>query len=156
MSDANMELRTIKEVLDFAIEAEVQAAQVYRDLAGSAVHQDLRTLLLALADVEEEHWKSLEEVREGDLSLFARKAPVVQLSVPCFVPELSPEMTLAQLLLAAIDAERRAHELYSGLAREAIDPGLATLLDALAREEINHWQQLQQAYDTFIAGGSSE
>jgi len=151
-----MELRTIKEVLDFAIEAEVKAAQIYRDLAGRADHRDLRTLLLTLADLEEEHWKSLERVREGDLSLFARESPVVQLSVPDFVPELSPEMTLAQLLLAAIDAERRTHELYSGLAREAGDPGLATLLDALAREELNHWQRLKQAYDAFITGGSSK
>jgi len=90
MSDANMELRTIKEVLDFAIEAEVKAAQVYRALAASAA---TRTCARCC-------WRSLMWRRStgchsrrsarGDLSLFARETPVVQLSVPGFVPELSP------------------------------------------------------------------
>ena len=148
-----MELRTITEVFAFAIAAEVEAARTYRDLAGKVSREGLRELLLAIADEEDAHRESLEQAREGDLSLFARALPTVQLSAPLAVPALNPDATPAQILLAAIDAERRAFALYSELAAAADDPGLTTLLDALAAEETRHWQKLEQAYDDSIVGG---
>ena len=148
-----MELRTITEVFAFAISAEVEAARTYRDLAGKVSREGLRELLLAIANEEDAHRESLEQAREGDLSLFARALPTVQLSAPLAVPALNPDATPAQILLAAIDAERRAFALYSELAAAADDPGLTTLLDALAAEETRHWQKLEQAYDDSIVGG---
>jgi rubrerythrin len=148
-----VDLRTIEEILDFAIEAEVAAAANYRDLADRVHREGLRELLLAIAQQEEAHRDSLERVREGDLSLFAVGLPAVELSAPSAVAALGPNMSAAQLLLAAIDAERQAHQLYSSLAREARDAGIITLLDALAREEARHWRELEVAYDTLIDGG---
>ena len=151
-----MELRTITEVFAFAIAAEVEAARTYRDLAGKVSREGLRELLLAIANEEDAHRESLEQAREGDLSLFARALPTVQLSAPLAVPALTPDATPAQILLAAIDAERRSFALYSELAATADDPGLRTLLDALATEETRHWQKLEQAYDDYIVGSLSQ
>ena len=145
---------TVEEVFDFAIAAEVEAARTYRNLAAQVTRQGLRALLLAIADEEEAHRESLEQVREGDLSLFARGAPEIELSAPLEVPALAPDASPAQILLAAVDAERRAFVVYSELAVAADDPGLTTLLEALAVEETRHWQKLEQAYDDYILGGS--
>ena len=121
-----MALRTISEVFDFAIAAEIEAARTYRDLASRAKRHDLRRLLLSIADEEDAHQKSLEQIREGDLSLFAVKLPEIELSAPLAAIGLDPEMTQAQLLLAAIDAERQACQLYTELAVATDDLGLST------------------------------
>jgi rubrerythrin len=147
-----MELMKIEQVVEFAIAAEVEAARTYRGLAERVDRRDVIDLLMAIAAEEDGHREALERVREGDLSIFARGGSVVQLSAPLAAPELGPHLTPAQFLLAAIDAERRAHQLYSQLAAEADDPGLATLLDALASEETRHWQRLELAYDALISG----
>ena len=143
---------TVEEVFDFAIAAEVEAARTYRDLAGRIEGSGLRALLLLIADEEDAHLEALERVREGDLSLFAGGSPSVELSAPLAVPALTPDATPAQVLLAAIDAERRAYMVYSELAAAADDPGLTTLLQALAVEETRHWQKLEQAYDSYVGG----
>jgi rubrerythrin len=144
---------TIKEVFELAIAAEVEAATTYRELADKVERQGVRELLLAIADEEDAHRESLEQAREGDLSLFASALPTVQLSVPLAVPALTPDATPAQILLAAIDAVHLAFTLYSELAAAADDPGLSTLLQALAVEETRHWQKLEQAYDDYVVGG---
>lgn len=147
-----MNLVEIEKVVEFAIAAEIEAARTYRGLAERVGRRDLRELLVTIAAEEDGHREALERVQEGDLSIFARGGPAVQLSAPLAAPTLSPDLTPAQFLLAAIDAERQAHQLYSQLAAEADDPGLATLLDALASEETRHWQRLERAYDALISG----
>jgi len=59
-------------------------------------------------------------------------------------------------IAAEVEAERRAFVVYSELAAAADDPGLTTLLDALAAEETRHWQKLEQAYDDYIVGSLSQ
>ncbi len=56
-----MALRTISEVFDFAVAAEVEAARTYRHLAGRVSREGLRELLLAIADEEDAHRESLEQ-----------------------------------------------------------------------------------------------
>jgi rubrerythrin len=147
-----VDLVTIEDIIDFAIAAEIEAARAYRDLAERVEHRDVHALLLTIATEEDGHREALERVRQGDLSMFARDGDEIQLSASLAAPDLSPDLTAAQFLLAAIDAERRAYQLYRELAFEAGDPGLTTLLDALAREETRHWQRLERAYDGLIAG----
>lgn len=145
-----MELVTIEQVLEFAIEAEIEAARRYLDLAERVDGDELRQLLLLIASEEEAHRETLERVRDGDLTIFARGSAEVQLSVPLGAPSLGPDLTAPQFLLAAIDAERRACQLYSELATSADDAGLATILWALAGEETNHWMKLEKAYEAHV------
>jgi rubrerythrin len=151
-----MALRTISEVFDFAIAAEIEAARTYRDFASRVKRHDVRRLLLSIADEEYAHQKSLEQVREGDLSLFAMTLPEIELSAPLAAVGLDPEMTSAQLLLAAIDAERQAYQLYTEFAAATDDLGLSTLLRSLAVEETRHWQKFEQAYDAVVADSPSD
>ena len=125
-----------------AIAAEELAAATYRSLAERAARDDLRSLLSDMAAQEEAHRRALERVREGDLTLFAKEAPPVEvLWAPSTAPNVDPLSSHATALLAAIDSERQAFQLYANLARATDDPGLKTLLNALAREEASHWHK---------------
>jgi rubrerythrin len=147
-------MQSLEDVLDMAIEKEELAASTYRDMAERAERDDLRTLLIGLARVEEVHRQSLEEVRMGDLSLFARPWPEQQeLSAPSTPVDVTPDASPTRAILAAIEAERHAFQLYTRLAQLTDDAGLRTVLEALARDEAGHWHTLEQAYDQLVAGG---
>ena len=145
-----MDLVTIDQVMEFAIAAEIDAARRYVDLAHKVDRPELRELLLLIASEEEAHRETLESVREGNLAALSTGSVDVELSVPLAAPQLGPDLTAPQFLLAAIDAERRACQLYSELASRSDDPGLATVLMALAGEETNHWMKLEKAYEEYV------
>jgi len=140
---------SLDEVLDLAIAKEEEAAQGYRDLAAAAENDTIREMFMTFATEEEAHRDSLMQVRLGDLQIFAKSWP--EESELLFVPqegELNPDAKPPAVILAAIDAERRAFLLYKALAERSEDNGVKTLLDAIAREEAHHWNSLQKVYDS--------
>lgn len=142
-------MTSMEEVLDLAIEQEELAAKTYRDLAESSDDEDLEKVFIGFADEEDKHRQSLERVRSGDLELFAKDWPDQEtLLVPPGPIDLKPDSELHTIILAAMDAERRALMLYRGLAKRTEDPGVKTVLDAIAREEAHHWSILEKIYDT--------
>ena len=149
-----MAAMTIDDVLKLAVEQEIQAAGMYLDLANMVGREDVKETLLGLAQQEDAHRESLERVREGDLGLFARTWPeqnaLVFSSAP---PEITPDSKPQEVVLAAMEAERQAFLLYSAMAEETEDPGLKTLLGALAREETHHWESLEKVYDKLTGLG---
>ncbi len=137
------------EVLEMAIEEEEKAAKAYRNLAAAAEKDEVRGMLIRFAEEEEAHRESLMNVRLGDLEVFAKPWP--EKSELLFVPregELAPDATPPTVILAAMDDERRAFLLYTALAERSEDPGVKTLLGAIAREEAHHWHSLEKIYDS--------
>ncbi len=144
-------MSSIEQVLELAIAKEQEAEDAYRSLAEHAQRPDLREILQRLATEEARHKASMEQVRAGDLSLFA--SVTVQdewLMAPLPAVQIGPDSEPAQALLLAMEHERASHELYAGLSEQLSDPGLKTLLDALAAEELRHWRTLQSAYESVI------
>lgn len=146
-----MDQSALDRVLQQAIDAEIAAACGYRELARRVRRSDVREFLTALVAQEEQHREALERVRAGDLSLFASPGPSAEVLVaPSSEVVPGPEASMAQALLAAIDQEQLAFRRYTAFACEADDPGVRTLFEALARQEANHWRQLEEAYDRII------
>ena len=144
----------IEQVLELAIAKESEAERGFRALAQRAQREDLRELLEQLAAEEARHKASIERVREGDLTVFAGVTVRDEwLMAPPTGVAIEPDSDPAQALLSAMEDERQSRALYSGLAEQLSDPGLKTLLEALAAEELNHWRTLQRAYERIIAGG---
>jgi len=149
-----MRYEEIDKVLLYAIDAERRAATSYRELAERSDERRVKDLALALAVEEESHLEALERVREGDLTMFAGSARFdFELAAPSTALDLAPDMSPARMLLAAIDREQVAFNLYRNLAEMATEPGLRTLLESLARAEIGHWKALDQVYDDLVGDG---
>ena len=142
------------EVLDMAIAEEEKAAKAYRELAAAVERDEVRKMLIRFAEEEEAHKEALMNVRLGDLEVFAKPWP--EKSELLFLPqegELAPDAKPSTVILAAMDDERRAFLLYTALAERSEDPGVKTLLGAIAREESHHWSSLEKIYDSMCRLG---
>ncbi len=149
-----MDPQSMDDVLNLAIAEEEKAMKSYRDLAAKTSDDEVCEMFRQFALQEEAHRQSLMQVRLGDLEIFAKPWP--EKSELLFVPpegELDSDADALAVILAAIDSERRAFMLYKALAARSEDNGIATLLDAIAREEAHHWHTLEKIYNTMCGLG---
>jgi rubrerythrin len=140
--------RSVKEILAFAIRREVEAAQGYDDMAARASTPGLRELLLELKGEEENHRRLLENVAsEGVLEAAAPLAPDMGLSDALADVPLAADLTFQELLIFAARKEKKAVELYVGLARRPELAAHRKVFDFLAAQERTHKVKLEAAYE---------
>ena len=144
-------LESLGDVLAFAIRREVEAAQGYAEMAKRATTPGLRTLLLELEGQEKEHRRLLENVAAAGLPASPEPlAPDMGLSDALDDVPLDPDMTFQDLLIFAARKEKRAEDLYAGLARR---PELAPhrrLFEFLAGQERTHKLKLETEYENRV------
>lgn len=144
---------TIDRVLSLAMTKEQEAVQRYEALALRVGDRRMAGVLKAMASEETTHFRRLQAVAAGDLSVFAgTRLAVEPMTELMAVAEPGADASLPQVLLFAINAEQEAFRLYLRLAAAAADPGLATLLRALAAEEDLHRRHLDKLYHAEVFG----
>ncbi len=150
-----MQFRSIEEILDFAIGKEMEAHDMYRDIAAKVKRPGLEKTFLELAEMELGHKAKLEAVKAGDLSGFAA-GEVQNLKISDHLVDVKPHpnMDYQEALLFAMKAEQRAHDLYVDLARATSDPGLREVFKGLAKEELKHKLFFETEYDDVILEGN--
>ena len=138
---------TADELLDFAIDREQEAHDLYMDLAGRAEQFDVKTFLTQLAGEELTHKAKLEEVKSGRRP-FAGARDVADLHISDYLAEVAPSGSLdyQDALILAIKREEASRNLYTDLARLAADKELKTVFLALAEEEGKHKHRFEIAY----------
>jgi len=144
-------LRTVAEIIAFAIEREKEAAESYGRMAELAEAPGLRELLTFLRGEEEGHRRLLEGLTAGQIRRFA-PARVPDLVITDYlVPEtLGLDMSLQDLLVFAAQKEKRAADLYDGLARLASGSETARLFEFLAGQERAHKLKLEAEYEKHV------
>ena len=115
-------LRTIRDILDYAIEQEEEANRFYKHLAQDVEKEELRAVLEDFAIDEARHKLRLEGVRDG-------------------------EMDYKELLAFAIKKEAKAEQLYTKLAQLTKREHIKELFTLLAQEEARHKFNLEFEYD---------
>jgi rubrerythrin len=144
----NPAFRNLKEILDFAIRREVEAAQGYGDMAARASTPGLRELLLDLKGEEENHRRLLESMASEGLPEAAVPAGEDMGLVDAMdEAPLAADMTFQELLIFAARKEKRAVELYAGLARRPELAAHRKVFDFLAAQERTHKLKLEAAYE---------
>lgn len=147
-----MEQKIFREIIDFAIGQEHEAAQMYEQASNTAVGAAQRIFLEELAATERMHEFVLAKLSQsGDefLNDFVR-----DLHVADFLVEkgLDPAGTLQDLYIFAIKAEGKAAELYASLARIQHDSQAGVLFGRLATEEDAHRAALEADYEKTFTG----
>ncbi len=144
-------LNNLRDIVALAIDREKEAAAGYRQLAGIVETPGLRVLALELEQEEIHHRELLENLRPETWE-HPNSSPVADLGLSDAPADeaLSPDMTVQDLLLFAAKKEKRATELYAGLARAADSRPLRELFEFLADQERVHKLKIETEYERIV------
>ncbi len=140
----------IRDLIEFAIEKEQEAADFYTDLAGKVKEPAIAAEILRLADMEKMHKAKLQKIDPSDP--FWQRKHVPDLKIADYVVESSPSghMSFQDILSIAMKRELASARLYSDIAREVDDPDLQKMLLVLAEEESAHKHYFETLWDEHI------
>ena len=140
-------LKTIRDILDYAIEQEIEANKFYIHLARDVEKEELRAALESFAIDEARHKLRLEGVRDGQIELTPEEIGSLDLADTIEAVTLRRNMNYKELLAFAIKKEARAEQLYTKLAQLTKREHIRELFNLLAQEEARHKFNLEFEYD---------
>jgi rubrerythrin len=142
-----MAWNTPQEILDYAIQREIQAHALYTRLAKQTTNQDMQETFNRFAANELQHRIRLVALKNREIDIPFE--PVGHLDIAETVSEIQPgpDMDYMALLAFAMKKELKAYRLYTGMAMTANNPTLKTLFQQLAQEEAQHKLRLEIEYD---------
>jgi len=144
-------VKSVEEVLDFAISREQQAVDFYTKLSLIAPGMQLQELMRGYAKEEQRHKDKLLDVKAHGKLDNAHKRPLDLKMADYLVDvEETPEMTYQDALIIAMKREQVAFKLYTDMAEKVEEPELKSLFESLAREEAAHKNYFESEYDDKI------
>ena len=149
-----MELKTIEEILDYAIANEEKAAALYYELADSVERPGMKEAFLHFAKEEEGHKARLLQIKAGEIPAVAEeKVQDLGITEQLEEPVTNKNMTYQEALLFAMKAEKAAFILYTKLAEMTSDQSLQRVFKSLAQEEAKHKLRFEIEYDDQVLDG---
>jgi rubrerythrin len=140
---------TILDVLEKAIHKEIEAQELYRDLAEKVTEEAGKDMFRELVKVEKKHEELLRRYRRGELGESALKPEhVIDYKIVEHLdqPEITADMKLDEILLLAASREKASHDFYLELAAVHPPGNVKTLLVELATQELGHKQRVEFLY----------
>ncbi|MFA6571035.1 MAG: ferritin family protein [Bacteroidota bacterium] len=139
------------EILNFAIQREIEAANFYHDLQGRSKFDSSREMFKDLENMEWGHAKALERYKEGDIENFT-PPKIMNLNISEFLvePEVTSDMLYQDALIIAMKREESSKRLYAAIAEESEDTATKNFFLKLASEEEKHKLMLETQYDEII------
>ena len=143
-----MDEKKFKEIIQFAIQREIESMNFY-DRAGKLVkHSGTQDLFLDFMKQEEGHKRKLEEVLAGKIVLGKiEKIPNLKISDYMVEAELKPDISYGDILRIAMKREERSVKLYTDLNQKNQDENLRNLFTFLVQEESKHKYYIERLYD---------
>jgi rubrerythrin len=152
--EVNMNFDTLKDALLFAVDKEKRANELYLLFRNKVKDQAAKTLLKDLADQELGHVKMIEDVIQGGaIEGIGAKAKGRDLQVSDYMVEieLTADSTPQDIMVAAMQMEKKAFDFYGGLLARYKGTELETLFTRLSREEMRHKEILEKEYETHFS-----
>ena len=148
-----MEKPSIEEAINFAIEQEIQAAELYASLLNMTSDPKAKEIYQELHEMELRHKENLENFDTTDFNKRHVDHPLLDLKLTDYLVEKDPsrELSYQEVLILAAKREQRAVALYSKLAKQfELDARVANMFNMLAREEQLHKDQVEILYDDTV------
>jgi rubrerythrin len=147
-----MKFETFDQVVDYAIDREINARLFYLRLAHVSTDPELCQLLESFADQELEHQKKLARIKQGHFKMLDGDMPVLDLGIADMAPDVEPypDMSMSEALILAMNKEKYAYRLYLQLAEKVGNPELKAIFMGLANEEANHKVRVEIAFDDHL------
>ena len=139
--------KSFDEVVDFAINAEIEAVSFYKMLADFVEKPEMADVLSGLALQESEHKTKLEAIKAGKIAIDEEE--VGDLDITDHVEDVKPyaKMNYVDLLVVGMKKEEAARKLYTDLATLAQTQELGDIFLKLAQEEAEHKMRFELEYD---------
>jgi len=151
-----MKFNTYKEILEFALEKEIEAVTFYKSIAENERSSGSSELFKGFADEEDKHCRIIENMMEENIEEVTIK------SLPAGESELNrsnylvdveyhPQMDFQDSMILAIKREEKAVKLYKDLFALTDQAAHKTSFQFLINEEQGHKQSLEKIYDDYMA-----
>ncbi|MEZ5358070.1 MAG: ferritin family protein [Candidatus Zixiibacteriota bacterium] len=145
-----MKLKTVEQILDFAIEKEQDASDFYTGLAQKMKKQHMKKVFEGFAKEEQGHKKKLQNVKAGKYAMPAKqKVQNLKIGDHLVEVELKADIEFQDALILAMKAEKAAFKLYHELAEACDDDKAKKLFMSLAQEEAKHKLRFEIEYDDY-------
>ena len=147
-----MKFKSIDEILDFAIQREQDAADMYQDLSTKVTGDAMKKVFTGFSREEMGHKAKLETVKSGKRMLASEKK-ILDLKIGDHLQEVEPsksELSYQDALIIAMKAEKAAYKLYNDLAMSTGDAEVQEIFFGLAQEEAKHKLRFEIEYDDMI------
>lgn len=139
-----------EEVLDFAIEREVESQDFYMKLAERMENPEMQKVFENFAKEELGHKLKLEAVKQGGVLLGQKEVRSLGIADYLVDIETRPDMDYAEALVVAMKKEKAAYRLYLDLAAVAEAEELTDMFLSLAQEEAKHKLRFEIEYDDTV------
>ncbi len=142
-------MKTIKEVLEFAIKNEDDAYHLYHGVAQKAKKAEIKTAFEDMAKDEKGHKVELQELLQSENMSDFQHESVQDLKISDHMVEsqITPESDMTDILVFAMKEEKKAQELYMGMAEKADNPDLTKAFQKLSNMELSHKNRLERIYE---------
>ncbi len=147
-----VEPESYDEILQLAIDKEVEAYNFYMALSNAVADQRIRVAFEELAKEELEHKAKLElEVMKLGQTIAIEENPARSDRSYIVSNDPSPlDMDYKDMLMLAMEKEEAAFRIYVKLAASVHDEKSQEVLLALAEEEVKHKLRFQTEYDILL------
>lgn len=140
----------VDEVLEFAIDREIEAHQLYIDLAARTQNPVMRKVFEDFAKEELGHKAKLEAMKKGKTVASAPAAPDLKIADYVVGVEPTPNMDYKDVLILAMKKEKASFRLYTDLAAEVKNEAQSKTFLSLAQEEARHKLRFEIEYDNVV------
>ena len=151
-----MDFKNLKEIVDFAIDNEKEAAEFYETASREEGLSGSKQMLLEFAEQERKHQELLEKFQREGLGDSLKNYEfewITDIKRSDYVDdvEYKPGMAYHEILLLATKREEKALKLYNELLRQADSEDAKLLFKMLCQEEAKHKLTLETMYDDYMA-----
>ena len=151
-----MEFQNFTEILEFAIDKEIEAAAFYESASKEEYMSGKKDMLLEFAAEEKKHQRLLENFKAGDIGTTLDSYEfkwINDLKRSDYLVEIeySPGMPYNELLMLAMKREEKSLALYNQLLEHSNSEDSKKLFKMLCQEEAKHKLALETLYDDYMA-----
>jgi len=143
-------LDTFDDILNFAIQNEIEANQFYTDMAQQMKNPVMREAFEAFAAEELGHKTKLEGIKQTKATKPAQNIENLHIADYVVEVEPNPDMDYQDALVLAMKKEKAAFRLYLELANQVANEELKSLFSSLAQEEAKHKLRFEIEYDEIV------
>jgi len=149
-----MNFKSVDEILEFAIDRENAAVNLYTSCAQEATSKELKQTFLDFAKEEEKHAAMLSDISGNQARIDSYEfKKIVDLKISDYMVDTVYEkgMPMPEVLKLAMKNEEKAVKLYQDLGDQTDNADAKKLFLLLAQEESKHKLGLETMYDDFLA-----